>query len=48
MKTIRLLIVAGAALTAVSCVTPKNFNYFQDLTDGQEISLPDRDRKSVV
>ncbi len=40
MKTIRLLIVAGAALTAVSCVTPKNFNYFQDLTDGQEISLP--------
>lgn len=27
-------------MTAVSCVTPKNFNYFQDLTDGQEISLP--------
>ena len=39
MKTTKLLIIACAALTVAACTTPKNFNLFQDLSNGQEISM---------
>ena len=34
-----LLIIACAALTVAACTTPKNFNLFQDVADGQEIQM---------
>ena len=39
MKTTKLLIIACAALTVAACTTPKNFNLFQDVADGQEIQM---------
>lgn len=40
MKTTKLLILACATLMVAACSTPKNYNFFQDLSDGQEITLP--------
>lgn len=39
MKTTKLLIIACAALTMAACTTPKNYNLFQDVADGQEIQM---------
>ena len=40
MKTTKLLILACATLVVAACSTPKNYNYFQDLSNGEEITLP--------
>lgn len=42
MKTAKLLIAACTTLMVAACSTPKNFNYFQDLSDGQEIKMPEK------
>jgi len=39
MKTTRMLILCCATLLVAACSTPKNFNLFQDVTDGQEIQM---------
>lgn len=40
MKTTRTLItLCTAGLLFVACATPKNYNLFQDLSNGQEISM---------
>jgi len=41
MKTARHIVIAlAAALLAGSCTTPRNFNYMQDLADGETIAAP--------
>lgn len=40
MKTSRTLIIACAAMLASACSTPKNFNLFDDLSDGQTFKTP--------
>lgn len=40
MKLYKLLAAAGVALILASCATPKNYNYLQDLQNGQQITTP--------
>ncbi|SEW14140.1 polysaccharide export outer membrane protein [Prevotella sp. khp7] len=38
MKIRNLILVAGGAILMASCATPKNYNYLQDLQNGQQIT----------
>jgi polysaccharide export outer membrane protein len=40
MKIKHLFVAAGMAIMMVSCGTPKNYNYLQDLQNGQLITTP--------
>ena len=40
MRIKNLIGAAGAALILASCATPKNYNYLQDLQNGQQITTP--------
>ena len=40
MKLFKLMVVAGASLILASCATPKNYNYLQELQNGQQITTP--------
>lgn len=38
MKIRNLILVAGGAILMASCATPRNYNYLQDLQNGQQIT----------
>ena len=40
MRIKNLLGATGAALIFASCATPRNYNYLQDLQNGQQITTP--------
>ena len=40
MKLYKLMAAVGAALILASCATPKNYNYLQELQNGQQIKTP--------